>query len=92
MEKGADFVLSEDRQLEESRGEEDFHIVEDQFSIWRTKLLSVLPTQDGKFSNRAIRKPIIPSINRLRQWVCWATVRYLQSFNSILYLGLQPAI
>lgn len=34
MEKGADFVLSEDRQLgRKLGGEEDFHIVEDQFSI-----------------------------------------------------------
>lgn len=62
MEKGADFVLSEDRQLEESLGEkEDFHIVEDQFSIWRTKLLSV-PTHPGwkGFSNRAIKAPLMP--------------------------------
>ena len=95
MKKGAAFVLFKDRQLgRKLGGEEDFHIVEDQFSIWRTKLLSA-PTHPGwkGFSNRAIKGSIIPSITRLSQWVClWATVRYLQSFNSTLYLGLQPAI
>lgn len=49
MEKGADFVLSEDRQLEESLGEKRI------FTLWRINFLSEglnyfqsLPTQDGK--------------------------------------------